>query len=53
MSFSDIFMPIEKVIEFMRTPINIGGFEFSLFAFFITILAMDIFITILWHFFLD
>lgn len=53
MDLSYFYMPIQKVIEFMQIPINIGGFEFSIFAFLVTTLAMNIFLTILFRFFLD
>ncbi len=51
MSVSDIFMPIQAVIDFMRTPLDIGGFTFSLFEFNIAILTMTVVINAVWRFF--
>lgn len=46
-------MPIQAVIDFMRIPLNIGGFSFSLFEFNIALLTMSVVITAIWRFFDD
>ena len=44
----DIFMPFTAVFDFLKIPITIGGYTFSMWQFYIAILTMTIVIKAVW-----